>query len=248
MVEEIKNYKIYALVEPLTNKEFYIGHTQQKNINVRLSGHIADVKKHCNKNIHKERKINKILNEDLKHIIRVLEDNITTLELTKQRERYWISYYRELLGKNKLCNISDGGDWNPVTDSINKDEIVKKLSPTKIAQGKIKKQEKMIELGLSSLEELAQYEEKEQKEKRKAYREANLDEMKAKGREVCKIIRNRLREEMGEVEYKKMVAQKKLDYVYLLTEEQYNEKKQKENEYWKNRRRNEFPEEKKLDC
>ena len=188
------------------------------------------------------------MNEGFKPIIKVLEDNIATLELTKQRERYWISYYRELLGKNKLCNISDGGDWNPVTDSINKDEIVKKLSPTKIAQGKIKKQEKMIELGLSSLEELAQYEEKEQKEKRKAYREANLDEMKAKGREVCKIIRNRLREEMGEVEYKKMVAQKKLDYVYLLTEEQYNEKKQKENEYWKNRRRNEFPEEKKLDC
>lgn len=92
--------KIYALVDPFTDKVRYIGFTRT-TINNRLSGHKHDsLKRNCNtKKAKWFRKCN--LKGKLPYII-LLEDNIPE-NLWKEKEDYYISQY------SNLTNQREGG-------------------------------------------------------------------------------------------------------------------------------------------
>ena len=90
---------IYALRHPSTLEIRYVGKTL--DIDRRLSEHI--IEQGCNR---KCRWIQSLLNEGLTPVIETLE--AVTQENWQERERWWISYYRDL--HVDLCNLTDGGD------------------------------------------------------------------------------------------------------------------------------------------
>ena len=92
---------IYALIDPITNEIRYIG--KANNPKERL-------KNHCNparyRNTHKFNWIKKLRNLQKKPILKLIEE--VDINNWKEREKYWITYYREK-GCN-LVNYSDGGE------------------------------------------------------------------------------------------------------------------------------------------
>lgn len=95
-------YKIYTLSDPITNEIRYVGKTVGK-LYKRLSAHYRD------KSIsYKTNWIKTLKEKGLKPNIRILEisDEFNWVE----REKYWISYYRE---KTKLTNYLEGGQGLP---------------------------------------------------------------------------------------------------------------------------------------
>jgi hypothetical protein len=92
---------IYILIDPRNNEIRYVGKTT--NIYVRFHNHIAPSK--LNDDSHKSKWIKKILSEGIIPLIQVLE--ITNEFCWKEKEKYWIKYYRDL--GCDLTNISDGG-------------------------------------------------------------------------------------------------------------------------------------------
>jgi len=95
----MKTIFIYILRDTLTNDIRYVGKTI--NPKVRLSSHI---KKSKNCNYHSARWIQSLLKNGNKPIMEIIEE--TNENNWEERERYWISYYRE---KYDLTNILDGG-------------------------------------------------------------------------------------------------------------------------------------------
>lgn len=91
---------IYALIDPNTNKIRYIGKTIAR-LSKRFGNHIdnAKSKKH---NIHLSNWILKLLADNQKPIIKLIEE--CSNDIWKEREKYWISYYPELI------NLTEGGD------------------------------------------------------------------------------------------------------------------------------------------
>lgn len=91
---------IYCLKDPETKEIRYVGKTT--NINTRLKAHITRSK---HNKYHSARWVQSILKRDLKPIIELIEE--CAEDNWVEREKYWISYYRELFD---LTNILDGGE------------------------------------------------------------------------------------------------------------------------------------------
>lgn len=99
-------YYIYKLVNKV-NSKFYIGKTT-KTLSKRLSWHIKASHKNssdvCNSAIHSAIKKYGSENFDIEEI-----DSADTLEELNSKEKYWISYYRNL-SSDMMYNIADGGE------------------------------------------------------------------------------------------------------------------------------------------
>lgn len=102
------NLKIYALLDPRNNEIRYIGFTKG-SLKDRLKDHIHTAKK---RTTHKHKWITSLLEIGLKPIM--LEIESVTLENWQEREKYWISFYRD-----QLTNSTDGGEGliNPSEDT-----------------------------------------------------------------------------------------------------------------------------------
>lgn len=94
----MREYKIYVLKDPNNLKVRYIGVTVRK-LNQRLSQHIHDAKN--NKGTHKVHWIKKLLNNNQKPIIELLE--ICNEKNWQEREIYWIGQFEN------LTNTREGG-------------------------------------------------------------------------------------------------------------------------------------------
>ncbi len=91
---------IYSLKDPISNEIRYIGKTT--NIKNRLNAHLTRSK---NNKYHSARWVKSLLNKGQRPILEVVEE--CTEDNWKEREIFWIKYYRE---KFDLTNILDGGE------------------------------------------------------------------------------------------------------------------------------------------
>lgn len=126
--------KIYKLIDPTSLNVKYIGKTTQK-LNIRLNHHISKAK--SNPNISKKNIwLMSLINNNQKPLIELIE--ICEGDLWIEREKYWISYYKNLL------NQTSGGEdfiikqgntpWNKggskyTPETIEKMKEAKKLYP-----------------------------------------------------------------------------------------------------------------------
>lgn len=92
----MKEYKIYSLKSPLSNEIRYIGVTINK-LNSRLSQHIYEGRH--KDGTHKINWIKSLIKKGLKPIIELVE--ICDCNNWEERERYWISYYKNLTNTNE---------------------------------------------------------------------------------------------------------------------------------------------------
>jgi group I intron endonuclease len=93
--------KIYTLKDPFTQEVRYVGKTKNDLIK-RLYEHCTE--RNLIKNSHKNNWIKKLKKQDTRPIIELIE----LTENWKEREAYWIKYFRDK-GIN-LTNETDGGD------------------------------------------------------------------------------------------------------------------------------------------
>ena len=104
-------YKIYALIDPLTDEIRYIGYTS-KSLEKRLKSHIYD----CNRTkSHKTNWINSLLNKGLKPIIKQLNET-NEIKVCLDMEVYYISLY------DNLTNSTSGGE---TSKTYRKDVLIK---------------------------------------------------------------------------------------------------------------------------
>ncbi len=94
----MEEYKIYSLIDPITNEIRYVGKTVSP-LYKRLSSHYRDKKKS-----YKTNWINTLRNKGLKPLIKLIE--ICKSDNWEEREKHWISYYRKVYS---LTNYLDGG-------------------------------------------------------------------------------------------------------------------------------------------
>ena len=110
------NYKIYKLIDPVSNEIRYIGLTFN-TLKQRLGSHYSDPGK-----THKCNWIRKLKSQGLKPIIESVEENISSYEEVCEKEIYYIEYFKNI-GCN-LTNIEPGGGINKKIS----DETKKKMS------------------------------------------------------------------------------------------------------------------------
>jgi group I intron endonuclease len=96
---------IYCLKDPNTLEIRYIG--KSNNPNKRFIQHKIDSKNYKIK-FYKNNWINQLLNIGLEPILEILEQ--VSINNWKEREIYWIAYYKNL--GFKLTNLTNGGDGN----------------------------------------------------------------------------------------------------------------------------------------
>jgi len=243
----IKAGCVYAIIDPrkpcdngILGSVFYIGITTRTIYN-RLSGHIYDSKHHKGKNLHKERKIRNILDGGQSPKIICLQQ--TSNDNLGYLERFYIKYFT-ILGA-KLTNISEGGEFNPMTDLPPEriKEIKEKTKVTNKVLFQKKVEEKCKELGI----EIEQYT-GWRLEQYKLYREQRRLNMSDKDRQnEAKYIKDRrynLREEMGEESFKEFIAKERREWYASLSVERKEEQRQKDSNYRKTIRENETHEQK----
>lgn len=95
---------IYTLSHPVTNEIKYVGKTN--SIKRRLQGHIDYARNPKKKRRYISYWILKLLKEDLRPILTVLEECNDTNWI--EREKYWINFYKNQ--GCKLCNLTEGGE------------------------------------------------------------------------------------------------------------------------------------------
>ena len=100
---------IYALICPLTGMPRYIG--KANDASKRLHSHIRDAKRRYNP---VQKWIRELQDAGLKPGIQVLADDLTD-ENWKEVERSVIDQARNILGRNYLLNMANGGDQPPDT-------------------------------------------------------------------------------------------------------------------------------------
>lgn len=101
-MEKVDNrkVKIYVLKHPDTNEVRYVGKTTRM-LCQRLGNHIYNAKK-TKHNMHLSNWILSILKEGKKPIIELIEE--CNYSVWQEREKYWISFYPNLI------NVTKGGD------------------------------------------------------------------------------------------------------------------------------------------
>jgi len=96
----MKEFYVYILINPITNKPFYIG--KGSNGRMKMHEYFSDNNKHWNKHI--ENTIKKIKKQNLNIIYEKVncknEDDALKLEIKLIKKH----------GKENLCNLTDGGD------------------------------------------------------------------------------------------------------------------------------------------
>lgn len=98
----MKNYKIYALVDPFTREIRYVGVTT-RTLTQRLYAHKYEAKYSRNKNTYKNNWVSKIISSGELPIIILLEN--CDLENWEDREKFWISIFNN----GRLTNQREGG-------------------------------------------------------------------------------------------------------------------------------------------
>lgn len=118
----MREVKIYALVDPFTDEIRYVGKTV-KSLSSRLSNHLynAKVTKH---NKHLSNWILLLLSKGKKPLI----INIETCQNSnwKQKEKYWISFYPNLI------NLTEGGDGSQ--GYCHSEEVREKIRQAKLGK------------------------------------------------------------------------------------------------------------------
>jgi len=114
----MKKVYIYYLKDKEGNIR-YIGKTI--NIKRRLYSHIAEAKRNKT-NRYSCNWIKGLLNKSQKPLIEIIE--ICNESNWKDREKYWIKYYKEL--NYKLCNLCDGGTGGLTKENLSKEQLDKK--------------------------------------------------------------------------------------------------------------------------
>lgn len=213
---------VYVLLEPDNKYIFYIGVTTNK-INRRLGSHINDSKNFTNKNIRKEDKIREILFLGKKPLIEILDYGISKEHLDELEIRY-IKFCKEN-GIN-ITNESGGGEYIPILDPNKRETIIQKIKDGK----KSSFERKIKSLGFSSVEEYTCYNRKKYVSK---WLETQPEDYQAT---MVLESRKRKREELGDEEYRKLVAKKRRDWHASLTEEQKEIQRKKDSIYRKARR------------
>lgn len=103
----MKEFKVYALIDPVSLKIRYIGITKT-SLKIRLSSHISEVKSNREKNSYKKNWINGLLKINSKPYIKLLH-SYNTREMAAECEEYLIKKY---IIKHKLVNyITDEGKF-----------------------------------------------------------------------------------------------------------------------------------------
>lgn len=106
---------IYSLSDPITGEVRYIGKTKNE-LHKRLSGHYKDKSEN-----YKTHWIASLKKRELKPSISIIE--ICTEENWEERERYWISFYKNQ--GSRLTNLTDGGEGLPRGYKHSKETIEK---------------------------------------------------------------------------------------------------------------------------
>lgn len=110
---------IYSLNDPDTLQIRYIGKTG--NLKKRLYSHITEAKRSKGRR-YVLNWINSLLSSNKKPIINIIEEcNDSNWQ---ERERYWVSYYREIIPN--LCNNADGGLGGSGTKNYTPEELDKR--------------------------------------------------------------------------------------------------------------------------
>lgn len=140
---------IYVLRDPNDNEIRYVG--KSDNPKERIIEHIRKSKY---KKTYKNNWIQKLLKEDKKPIMEII-DTVQKYEWS-EKEKYWVKYYKDK-GYN-LTNLTEGGDGGNFGDEINK-LISQKLKGRVFTEETIKimsesaKKRKLTEEGRKSLSE-----------------------------------------------------------------------------------------------
>lgn len=114
----MKTVYIYSLEDKEGNIR-YIGKTT--DMKRRLYSHIADSKRNTTHR-YSSNWIKSLLNKNEKPIMKVVET--CNEDNWKEREIYWIKYYKEL--NYKLCNLCDGGTGGLTKENLSKQQLFKK--------------------------------------------------------------------------------------------------------------------------
>ncbi len=101
-------YYIYALIDPRNDQIAYIGMTS-RSLQERWRGHLKQSE--LKTQTKKSRWLNKLNELGLLEEVQIIEIERTTDDKWAERERYWISYYRNL--NPELKNTTDGGEGIP---------------------------------------------------------------------------------------------------------------------------------------
>lgn len=111
-----KRALIYSLSHPITKDVRYVGRTF-RTLSNRLSSHLGKARR-MEESTHKANWIRKLLREDLKPKIELLEK--APFGKHVEREKWWIKYFR----RENLTNSTDGGDgnlgWHPTLETRKK--------------------------------------------------------------------------------------------------------------------------------
>lgn len=125
----MKEYKIYALVDPLSREVRYVGVTT-RTLSQRLSAHKHEVTGKRNVNTYKNNWFSKLLEANLIPFIILLEE--CSPDNWEDRERFWISIF----DNGKLTNQREGGIGVVVdrkTTSIQRSANAKKIPIVQLA-------------------------------------------------------------------------------------------------------------------
>lgn len=112
-----KNYYIYELIDPRTEKPFYVGWTSRTS-DLRFSEHLRETRSKT-VNLEKVKILKEILNENLKPITKIVFQSVDKEESIKEEIRL-IDYYGRIRDGGILTNISKGGEHHIVSDKVKK--------------------------------------------------------------------------------------------------------------------------------
>lgn len=170
-------YYVYHLIDERNNKVFYVG----KGCHNRMYKHVDSVKKgKIFKNTKLYNKINKILKENKK----ILYEKVFETDIEQEAFNYEI-YEIKRIGKENLCNLTDGGDGflRLYRTKEHKNNISKAL------KGKPKSKEHCEKLKLIKLQNPVKY------WKNKKFSEDHKNKLKIKAKN--RYISDERRKQMG---------------------------------------------------
>ncbi len=111
------DHYIYAWIDPNTNLPFYIGQGKYQS----KAKYARAYAKHFNSNTrlaYCQNKANKLARLGTPHLVEILYDNVTQSIANELEESLIFIYGRRNTGTGILCNLTDGGETNPMNCEI----------------------------------------------------------------------------------------------------------------------------------